>query len=367
LMAQIGEDAVRPLYEHLLALPEGDARPKRIDLFLYSRGGDVSVPWRIATMMREFTDDFCVLIPYKAYSAATMIALGADQIVMGKKAELGPIDPSLVRAPNPDTGAPAQISVEDVASYLSFVSDRAKITEQDATAQLLSQLATHITPLTLGTVHRQYSHIRLVARKLLTSHNEPFEEARVNALIETLTESLYSHGHAIGRTEAAQHGLNVERADPDLERAMWDLFVEYENWMEMTDPLDPDTVLDQQQAEQYTMTGLAEAAVESVARVDVFESSLSFRRIRQIPPNPQININLQLGLPANMNPNELAPEAQQILQELAGQVTEHVRQQVQQEITRQSPVRGIEMRTFGGKWYDRTRQQAKQSTSRSQE
>jgi hypothetical protein len=31
LMAQIGEDAVRPLYEHLLALPEGGARSKRID------------------------------------------------------------------------------------------------------------------------------------------------------------------------------------------------------------------------------------------------------------------------------------------------------------------------------------------------
>jgi hypothetical protein len=272
----------------------------------------------------------------------------------------------LIRALNPDTGAPAQISVEDVASYVSFASDRAKITEQDATAQLLSQLATHITPLTLGIVHRQYSHIRLVARILLTSHYGPFEEARVNALIETLTESLYSHGHAIGRTEAAQHGLNAERVDPDLERAMWDLFVEYENWMEMTDPLDPDVVLGMQQADQYRMTGLSETAVESVARLDVFESSLSFRRVRRIPPNPQININLQLGLPANMNPNELAPDAQQILQELAGQVTEHVRQQVQEEIARQSPVRGIEMRTFGGKWSDRTWQQAQQRTSRSQ-
>jgi hypothetical protein len=292
---------------------------------------------------------------------------GAFSPCFCKKAELGPIDPSLIRAPNPDTGAPAQISVEDVASYLSFVSERAKITEQVATAQLLSQLAPHITPLTLGTVHRQYSHIRLVARKLLTSHNEPFEEARVNALIETLTECLYSHGHAIGRTEAAQHGLNVERADPDLERAKWELFVEYENWMEMTDPLDPDVVLDRQQSDQYMMTGLSEAAVESVARSDVFESSLSFRRVRQIPPNPQININLHLGLPANMNPNQVSQQAQQILDDLAEQVTQNVWEQVQQEIARQSPVRGIEMRTFGGKWYDRTRQQAQQTASQSEE
>jgi hypothetical protein len=37
-MAQIGEDAVRPLYEHLLALPEGDALPKRIDRIELQRG-----------------------------------------------------------------------------------------------------------------------------------------------------------------------------------------------------------------------------------------------------------------------------------------------------------------------------------------
>ena len=101
--AIIGEDAVRPLYEHLLSLADTSSKKRKIDLFLYSRGGNVSVPWRIVTMIREFCDEFCVLIPYKAYSATTMIALGADQIVMGKKAELPPnltphsCDHSLVR------------------------------------------------------------------------------------------------------------------------------------------------------------------------------------------------------------------------------------------------------------------------------
>jgi len=64
------------MYKHILDLGEGMPQNKKIDLFLYSRGGDVSVPWRIVTMIREFCDEFCVLIPYKAHSAATMIALG---------------------------------------------------------------------------------------------------------------------------------------------------------------------------------------------------------------------------------------------------------------------------------------------------
>lgn len=94
----MAEDAVRPVYEHLLALNfEGEKRI--VELYLYSRGGDVSIPWRIIiTMIREFYDEFNVLIPYKAYSAATLLSMGADKIVMGKKAELGPIDPTLVKA-----------------------------------------------------------------------------------------------------------------------------------------------------------------------------------------------------------------------------------------------------------------------------
>lgn len=88
--AQIGEDAVRPLYDHLLAIEADSKRRNRIDMFLYSRGGGVEVPWRIVSAIREFCDEFAVLIPYKAHSAATMIALGADEIVMGKKGRIGP-------------------------------------------------------------------------------------------------------------------------------------------------------------------------------------------------------------------------------------------------------------------------------------
>jgi hypothetical protein len=59
-----------------------------IDLFVYARGGAIEVPWRIMTMIREFTDKFCVLVPYKAFSATTLLALGADEIVMDEKLSL---------------------------------------------------------------------------------------------------------------------------------------------------------------------------------------------------------------------------------------------------------------------------------------
>ena len=213
---QIAEDAVRPLYDHLVNL-DFAGKTKKIDLYIYSRGGDVSVPWRIASMVREFCDEFNILIPYKAHSAATLLSLGADNIIMGRKAELGPIDPTLVRGTAAEGAFPPQeISVEDVNAFLSFIKTRANINDQTALAQLVGVLVEQISPLTLGRVDRQDSHIRLVARKLLTSHNRKMEEEKLQSIIETLTEKIYSHGHAIGRKEAKDIGLPLEPADGNI-------------------------------------------------------------------------------------------------------------------------------------------------------
>src|ERR1700738_4297115 len=85
LVAQMADDAVREMFDHLLLLP---SRPvKQLDIFLCSNGGSGTVPWRLISLFREFAKKVALLIPYKAYSAATMLALGADEIIMGPFAE----------------------------------------------------------------------------------------------------------------------------------------------------------------------------------------------------------------------------------------------------------------------------------------
>lgn len=353
--SQIAEDAVLPLYKHLLVLKEAEPKTERIDLFLYTRGGDVSVPWRIVTMIREFYSDFSVLIPYKAHSAGTMIALGADKIVMGKKAELSPIDPTLVRAViGESTVPPPEISVEDVTSYISFMRERANITDQSALAQVVSQLASHLTPLTLGSVNRQYSHIRLVARKLLTSRKEKIEEGRIGTIIETLTEKMYSHGHAIGRMEATELGLPVDNPEENLEALIWNLYQEYERLLQLTEPIDAEELLTRENKEEYGIDDIPLAIVETIPKLDMFEINSVLRRKRQVPPNPQINVTMNLGLPPGIDPTKLPQNVQQIVQQLMGQIAQAIPQIVQQELVRQSPIVGIEGRTFGGKWKEKT-------------
>lgn len=354
ISSMIAEDAVLPLYKHLLALSEIEPNTDKIDLFLYTRGGDVSVPWRIVTMIREFCNEFSVLIPYKAHSAGTMIALGADQIIMGKKAELGPIDPSLGGPRGGDATAQPPINVEDVTSYISFMRERANITDQSALAQVVSQLASSLTPLVLGSVNRQYSHIRLVARKLLTSRRDKIEESRLGSIIEALTEKMYSHGHAIGRREAKDIGLPVEEPSNELETLIWNLYEKYEHMLQLTEPLDPEELLTRTNKEEYAEDNMPIAVIESIPRIDVFEINTVFWRKRQVPPNPQVSVNLSLSLPPGIDTKKLPENAQQAIQHILAQAAQMIPNIIQQEIARQSEVVGIETKIFGGKWKNMT-------------
>src|SRR5439155_25016739 len=112
----------------LLLLPE---RPfPKLDVFLVSNGGDSVVPWRLVSLFREFAKSFNVLIPYRAYSAATLLALGADEIVMHPFGELGPIDPTVSNDFNPkeaSTNRVLGISVEDVKSYVNFIKTTVRV------------------------------------------------------------------------------------------------------------------------------------------------------------------------------------------------------------------------------------------------
>jgi len=67
---------------------------KDVYLFLVSRGGQIEPAYLINKICKTYANArFSVAIPRMAKSAATLIALGADEVHMGMLGELGPIDP----------------------------------------------------------------------------------------------------------------------------------------------------------------------------------------------------------------------------------------------------------------------------------
>ena len=77
---KISDDVVSIFYRHLELMNYRD----NIDLFLYTRGGDMITPIRLVKLIRSYCKKFGVLIPYRDHSAGTLVALGADEIVMTK-------------------------------------------------------------------------------------------------------------------------------------------------------------------------------------------------------------------------------------------------------------------------------------------
>ena len=69
-------------------------REKPILLVLLNMGGSIEAGYLISkTCKRLAKEKFVAAVPRKAKSAATLLALGADEIHMGLMSELGPIDP----------------------------------------------------------------------------------------------------------------------------------------------------------------------------------------------------------------------------------------------------------------------------------
>jgi hypothetical protein len=341
---QLGDDAVRPMYDHLRAM----GTTARIDLFLFTVGGFIDVPWRIVTMIREYASEFNVIVPYKALSAGTLLALGADSIIMGRKGELGPIDPQLgVRVPGGET---EQISVEDIMSYVQFIREKAGLTDQSAVAGSIQTLTEKFGPGLLGSVNRVHTHIRSVARKMLVSRGKGIglDEKSIQLIVETLAEKTYQHGHAIGRREAKDIGLNVVFAPENLEDTMWDLYEEYEDLCRMRQPIDPETFVpaDRDEHEEAVVVGVIESSALSHHHTGLYR----VQRRREAPPTLNLNLNLSLQLPPSIDPAKLPADAESALRKMLQALEQHAPEVLQRALHQQMPVIGFRAKPREMSW-----------------
>jgi len=273
-------------------------RVDKIDLFLYSAGGDTMVPWRMVSIIREYCDKFSVLIPYKAHSAATMISLGADEIVMSDLSELSPIDPSTANVFNPQDPKNPQnripISVEDVMAYFDLAKNKIGIKDEKELAEIFREFTAsnpQIHPLALGNVNRVHNLIRVLAKRLLKSHQDPMAEEEINGIVDSLTEKLYSHQYFISRKEAKEDlGIKtIIYTDNELSRLMTELFEEYKKEMRLGELWNPEIELGENQAinkKDYKI-----AFVESIRNSNCFELTVEFKKgqitsTQQTPQGP---------------------------------------------------------------------------------
>ena len=222
---------------------------ENLDLMINSPGGSGEMAEKLIEMCRAHCRrEFRVIVPNYAKSAATMVALGADMIVMGYLSELGPIDPQYT------------ISVGNVIQMVSgqsfiqaYETAQEKVREAVAVGEspvgyLQSLSASTMEPAFIEHCRRGVSFSQDIAAKFLPKYQlkakykgeglrpkqlrDRAEEAAQNLLSANIR---FSHGRLIGAEEARNEvGLNVElleRDDPVWE-AYWELYVRAEVYMQ---------------------------------------------------------------------------------------------------------------------------------------
>ena len=217
----LDDNILVPLYKQLKKI----GHTKKIDLFLHSYGGAVDTPYKVVMLIREFCDDFAVIVPFVAKSAASMLVLGADEVVMGPISELGPIDPLVKHPVYKDLLVPVQ-AVWHCLDYLQ----RSIINSPDPEVAefMVTPLLNKLDPWLIGDYEKTIKASWQYAEALLSRYMLKDDPERVQNVTQALTEGYFSHGYPIGRREARELGLKVTEAHDELWDVIWKLYLGYE-------------------------------------------------------------------------------------------------------------------------------------------
>lgn len=206
---------VQAMYEVIRA-----ASPERhITLFVKSDGGDGQSALRIIHLLRQRARKLTVLTPLSCASAATMLALGADEIQMGPLAFLTPIDTSLEHALGP-VDARNEISFvgqDEVQRIISLWEKHSRSTDVNPFQEIFK----YVHPLVLGSVDRATSLSIRLCTEILRYHIEDDTEAQ--RIATALNSDYPAHEYPITPREARRLGLKVLELDDTLNALLLEL------------------------------------------------------------------------------------------------------------------------------------------------
>jgi ATP-dependent protease ClpP protease subunit len=204
-----------------------------LDLMVHSPGGMPDAAGDIIRVCRTYSPSFRVIVPNMAMSAATVLAMGADAVVMSDTSKLGPIDPQMVYQTKEGTFMRAANSF--IQAFGSLV------TEANTLSGTGQPIAAHLHLLTkqdpswiIECVRARNATVKLACRVLkngmLKTKNDAEIAAVVNSFLTKGDEE--SHASRVTPEEASAMGLVVEKVsrDSDYWELIWELYVRTDHY-----------------------------------------------------------------------------------------------------------------------------------------
>ncbi|RMG00858.1 MAG: hypothetical protein D6726_10580 [Nitrospirae bacterium] len=157
-----------------------------LDLILHTPGGLVLASYQIAHAIKLHPGKVTVFVPHYAMSGGTLIALAADEIVMGEHSVLGPVDPQIGQYP--------------AASLLKILEQKPIEDVEDKTLLLAD-----IGKKAIDQLRRQIEFLL----------KDRYPEEKASEIAKVLSEGRWTHDYPITATEARTIGLNVNTDMPE--------------------------------------------------------------------------------------------------------------------------------------------------------
>jgi hypothetical protein len=203
----------------LYALLRNAGKLDNLTLFLKSDGGSGQASLRMVNLLRQYTKHLTVLAPLECQSAATMLALGADRILMGPVAHLSAVDTSLTHDLSPIDRDNDRVSVsnDELLRVIRLWTEQAK----NSTDNPYEALFPYVHPLVIGAVDRSSALSTRICEEILAYHVEDMGKAR--EISNVLNSGYPSHSYPITLREAKRIGLNVEPMDEAVNSLLFEL------------------------------------------------------------------------------------------------------------------------------------------------
>ncbi len=215
---------------------------QKVALVIDSPGGYADMAYRIARTFCRHSGGFTAVIPRYAKSAATLLTLGAEEVIFAHDAEIGPLDVQIYDQEREERGSALdeiqaleqlhQVALKQLLQNLTLMRVLTR-RRYDVVMPHASKLASDMmTPLLdkIDTVHyAKQSRLLAVAEDYAVRLMTPrVPRQRAVQIAERLVKQYPEHGFVIDRDEAGDllnisaHSDETEATLRQIEQYMWD-------------------------------------------------------------------------------------------------------------------------------------------------
>jgi serine dehydrogenase proteinase len=192
---------------------------ERLSFFIKSDGGYGQASLRMINLLRQFVGQLTVLAPLECASAATMLALGADKILMGPLAHLSAVDTSLTHdlSPIDRDNNRVGVSQDELQRVVRLWQKEAGKEQSNPFASLFQ----YVHPLVIGAADRSSALSTKLCVEILSYHLKDLKKAQ--EISDTLNSGYPSHSYPIMLQEAQRIGLNAEPLNENINQLLFEL------------------------------------------------------------------------------------------------------------------------------------------------